>query len=65
MAARGPQGGRGGSNNRFAQFKLVLLGMTAQMERINWRVKANRFDRRVCSRKGDSILKLSIMTSSY
>ena len=28
MAARGPTGGaRGGLNNRFAQFKLVLLGM--------------------------------------
>lgn len=26
MAARGPAAGRGG-NNRFAQFKLVLLGM--------------------------------------
>ena len=29
MAARGPPGGaRGGLNNRFAQFKLVLLGMS-------------------------------------
>ncbi len=27
MASRGPPGARAGSNNRFAQFKLVLLGM--------------------------------------
>jgi len=29
MAARGPAGSRGGSNGRFAQFKLVLLGESA------------------------------------
>ncbi|KGQ08324.1 GTP-binding protein ypt5 [Beauveria bassiana D1-5] len=29
MASRGPPGARGASNNRFAQFKLVLLGESA------------------------------------
>lgn len=53
MAARGPAGSRGG-NSRFAQFKLVLLGMLNLECRLGWLkdLNANIDHRRICCGKG-------------
>jgi len=53
MAARGPAGSRGG-NSRFAQFKLVLLGML-HLEPYTGHIEdadANTDNRRICRWQG-------------
>lgn len=59
MAARGPTGNRSG-NNRFAQFKLVLLGRWSSL--IQYIVPSNLLYRRVCGRKGELGCILSLLS---